>query len=170
MANPQEIGPRHEGIALAMHLRMKHFLNTYRTPVLLMVAVLCFAAGARAQTAEMATRGRTVTVNEDRPAAPAVRRVLVRSTALLVGSATVEDKLLKNSEFKRLGLVITRDLTEADLVLELRHDVLTMYVFTVVDAKTLTVIAGGKLSSLGGTVAGKVASRFVKEMNGLKQP
>jgi hypothetical protein len=98
------------------------------------------------------------------------RRVLVHSTSLLVRGATVEDKLLKHSEFKRAGFVITRDLTEADLVLELRHDLLTMYVFTVVDAKTLTVIAGGKLSSLGGTVADKVAKRFVKEMNALKQP
>ena len=82
----------------------------------------------------------------------------------------VEDKLLKNSEFTRLGFVITRDPRDADLVLELHHDLLTMYVFTVIDAKTLTVIAGGKLSSLGGTVAGKVAKRFVKEMSAAKQP
>jgi len=30
--------------------------------------------------------------------------------------------------------------------------------------RTQTVIAGGKLSSLGGTVADKVAKRFLKEM------
>ena len=94
------------------------------------------------------------------------RRVFVRSTSLLVRAAVVEDKLLKNSEFKR-GFVITRDKGDADLVLELRHDLLTMYVFTVTETKTQTVIAGGKLSSLGGTVAGKVAKRFVKEMNAL---
>lgn len=93
------------------------------------------------------------------------RRVFVRSTALLVRAAVVEDKLLKNSEFKQLGFVITRDPRDADLVLELRHDLLTMYVFTVTETRTLTVIAGGKLSSLGGTVAGKVAKRFVKEMS-----
>ena len=39
-----------------------------------------------------------------------------------------------------------------------------MYVFTVTDVKSMTVIAGAKLSSLGGTVAGKFAKRFVKEM------
>jgi hypothetical protein len=38
-------------------------------------------------------------------------------------------------------------------------------VFSVVEVKTQTVIAGGKLSSLGGTVAGKVAKRFVKAMS-----
>ena len=80
----------------------------------------------------------------------------------------MEDKLLKSAEFKQLGFVITRDPTDADIVLELRHDLLTKYVFTVVDLKTMTVIAGGKLSSLGGTVAEKVAKRFVKEMSGIK--
>jgi hypothetical protein len=82
----------------------------------------------------------------------------------------VEDKLLKNSEFSRLGFVITRDPRDADFILELRHDLLTKYVFTVIETKTLTVLAGGKLSSLGGTVAGKVAKRFVKEMSATKQP
>jgi len=93
------------------------------------------------------------------------RRVFVRSTSLLVRGAVVEEKLLKISEFKQLGFVITRDPRDADLVLELRHDLLTLYVFTVVEVKTMNVIAGGKLSSLGGTVADKVARRFVKEMS-----
>ena len=92
------------------------------------------------------------------------RRVFVRSTSLLVRGAVVEDKLLKQPEFQQLGFVITRELSEADFILELRHDLFTKYVFTVVDAKTELVLAGGKLSSVGGTVAGKVAKRFVKEM------
>jgi len=92
------------------------------------------------------------------------RRVFVHSTSLLVGNGVVEDKLLKQREFKQLGFVITRDVSDADLVLELRHDVLTKYVFTVVDAKNRTVLAAGKLSSIGGTVAEKVAKRFIKEM------
>ena len=92
------------------------------------------------------------------------RRVFVRSTSLLVRGAVVEDKLLKRPEFQQLGFVITREFSEADLILELRHDLFTMYVFTVVDAKTELVLASGKLSSLGGTVADKVAKRFVKEM------
>jgi hypothetical protein len=77
----------------------------------------------------------------------------------------VEDKLLKQQEFKDLGFVITRDEGEADIILELRHDLLTKYVFSVIDLKTHTVVASGKLSSLGGTVAGKVAKRFVREMS-----
>ena len=93
-----------------------------------------------------------------------VRLVFVHSTSLLVGKAVVEDKLLKQPKFKELGFAITRDVSDADIVLELSHDLLTKYVFSVVDAKTRIVMAGGKLSSLGGTVADKVAKRFLKEM------
>ncbi len=92
------------------------------------------------------------------------RRIFVRSHSLLVRAAVVEDKLLKQPTFSQLGFVLTRDQSDADLILELRHDLFTMYVFIVYDAKTSTVIMGGKLSSLGGTVANKVAKRFVKEM------
>ena len=107
----------------------------------------------------------SIATTVERPARTvASRRVFVRSTSLLVRGAVVEDKLLKRPEFKELNFVITRDESDADIILELRHDLLTKYVFSVVDVRTQTVIAGGKLSSLGGTVAAKVAKRFVKEM------
>src|SRR3989440_13096486 len=126
-------------------------------------SILLFAEKAAAQNAaatETYSRARTTTS----------RRVFVRSKSLLVRAAVVEDKLLKRPEFKQLGFTITRDESDADIILELRHDLLTMYVFTVVEVKTQTVIVGGKLSSLGGTVADKVAKRFVKAMSGTNQP
>ena len=92
------------------------------------------------------------------------RTIYVTSTSLLVGSEVVETKLRKRPEFQQLGLTITRDPEQADLVLELRHDVFTKYVYTAIDPYTSIVVASGKLSSLGGTVAGKVAKRFIKEM------
>jgi hypothetical protein len=98
------------------------------------------------------------------PAATAERKVFVRSKALLVRAAVVEEKLMKRPEFSQLGLAITRDEGSADIILELRHDVLTKYVYSAVDTRTQTVLAGGKVSSLGGTVAGKVAKRFVKQL------
>jgi len=126
-------------------------------------SILSFAKNAVAQNGaanETYSRARTASS----------RRVFVRSKSLLVRGAVVEDKLLKRPEFKQLGFSITRDESDADIILELRHDLLTMYVFTVLEVKTQTVIAGGKLSSLGGTVAGKVAKRFVKEMSKMGQP
>ena len=63
-----------------------------------------------------------------------------------------------------MGLVITRDPNVADLILEVHHDRFTKYVYTAVDSRYNIVVASGKLSSLGGTVAGKVAKRFLKEV------
>jgi hypothetical protein len=81
-----------------------------------------------------------------------------------VGQSVIETKLRDRSEFQQLGLMITRDLNDADLVLEVHHDIFTKYVFTAIDPATNVVVASGKLSSLGGTVAGKVAKRFMKQM------
>jgi len=92
------------------------------------------------------------------------RTIYVKSTSLLVGAEVVEEKLQQRAEFSQLGLAITRDDLTADIVLELHHDVFTKYVYTAIDTKTNFVVASGKLSSLGGTVAGKVAKRFLKQV------
>lgn len=110
------------------------------------------------------------TVSPPRSGIPASRKVFVHSKSVLVSAAVVEDKLLKQTEFQQRGFVITRSLDNADIVIELRHDLMTKYVFTVIDVKSQTVVAGGKLSSIGGTVAEKVAKRFIKEINAVSQP
>jgi len=98
------------------------------------------------------------------------RRVFVLSKALLVRAAVIEENLLKRPEFSQLRLAITRDESDADIILELRHDLLTKYVFTAVDTRTQTVIAGEKVSSLGGTVGGKVPKRFLKQVARTRTP
>ncbi len=90
--------------------------------------------------------------------------IFVRSDSLLVGQSVIESKLRKRKEFQRLGMMITRDPVAADLILEVEHDILTKYVFTAIDPWTNIMVASGKLSSLGGTVAGKVAKRFMKQV------
>ena len=90
--------------------------------------------------------------------------IYVSSSSLLVGVSVIEAKLQKRAEFSQMGLVITRELEAADLILEVQHDVLTKYVYTAIDRRTNMVLASGKLSSLGGTVAGKVAKRFLKQL------
>jgi len=90
--------------------------------------------------------------------------IYVRSSSILVGKSVIEEKLQKRAEFSQLGLVITRDPNVADLILEVHHDHFTKYVYTAIDARCNIVVASGKLSSLGGTVAGKVAKRFLKQV------
>jgi hypothetical protein len=67
---------------------------------------------------------------------------------------------------RRIGKALSaaRDPVAADLILEVKHDILTKYVFTAIDPWTNIVVASGKLSSLGGTVAGKVAKRFMAQV------
>ena len=98
------------------------------------------------------------------------RLIFVRSHSILVKGAVIEEKLQKRPEFQRFGLAITRDASVADLVLELRHDLFTQYVYTAVDPRTQILVASGKLSSLGGTVADKVAKRFLKQMGQAQSP
>ena len=92
------------------------------------------------------------------------KMIYVKSTSLFVGVPVIEAKLQKRSEFSHLCLVITRDFNEADLILVVEHDVFTKYTYTAIHKDTDIVVASGKLSSLGGTVAGKVAKRFLKQL------
>ncbi len=90
--------------------------------------------------------------------------IYVKSTSLLVGVAVIEAKLQKRKEFSDFCMVLTRDYNEADLILIVEHDVFTKYTYTAIHKDTDIVVASGKLSSLGGTVAGKVAKRFMKQI------
>jgi hypothetical protein len=92
------------------------------------------------------------------------KMIQVQSTSLLVGVAVIEAKLQKRPEFGQLCLLLTRDVEEADLILEVQHDVFTKYTYTAIHKDTRIVVASGKLSSLGGTVAGKVAKRFLQQI------
>jgi len=102
--------------------------------------------------------------NDPSEALRSARMIYVKSTSLFVGVAVIEAKLQKRKEFSELCMVITRDYNEADLILIVEHDVFTKYTYTAIHKDTDIVLASGKLSSLGGTVAGKVAKRFMKQV------
>jgi len=99
----------------------------------------------------------------------AARYVYVRSHSALVTAEDIENKLRKHPDFQRYGMVVTRMETDADLILEVRRSILTKFVFTAIDPTTLVVAYSGKLSSLGGTVDGKVASLLMKQVVDARQ-
>jgi hypothetical protein len=99
-----------------------------------------------------------------RDVARTARFIYVRSHSALVTTEDIENKLRKHPDFQRLGLIVTRQETDADLILEVRRSVLTKFVFTAIKPETLILVASGKLSSLGGTVDGKVAKLFMKQL------
>ena len=132
---------------------------TYSYKLLPLSAVLCllllWATGASAQS---------YTMPDPVASLRSAKLIYVKSSSLLVGTSVIEEKLQERAEFSQMGLVITRNLNDADLILEVHHDRLTKYVYTAIDTRYDIVVASGKLSSLGGTVAGKVAKRFLKQV------
>src|SRR5215211_5866802 len=103
-------------------------------------------------------------VNDPVAALRSAKVIYVKSHSAVFGASVIEEKLQKRPEFSQMGLAITRDVDAADVILEVHHDILTKYVYSAVNARTSLVLATGKLSSLGGTVAGKVAKRFLKQV------
>jgi len=155
---------------------MKNYLNQR---ILLTVSLLCLSPiSALSQTNDKPESSATLIGKANPPvssgapesisaqlnALRTAKYIFVKSSSLVVGVSVIEEKLQKRREFQAPGLIITRDPLAADIVLEVHHDLFTKYVYTAVDRKINIVVAGGKLSSLGGTVAGKVSERFLKQM------
>ncbi|HKQ52802.1 MAG TPA: hypothetical protein VJT74_10560 [Pyrinomonadaceae bacterium] len=90
--------------------------------------------------------------------------IYIRKESAFFKPAELENELLKRPEFQRWGLTITRSEVDADLIIEVSRKVFTRFVYTVIDRRTNTVVASGKLSSLGGTLSTKIAKRFVENM------
>lgn len=90
--------------------------------------------------------------------------IYVRKESVFFKPAELENELLKRPEFQRWGLLITRTETDADLIIEVGRKVFTRFVYTVIDRRTNTVVASGKLSSLGGTLSTKIAKRFIENL------
>lgn len=131
--------------------------------------------GAKAATEEH-VRARVVNSEQqysDSNAAPvtdpatimrSARIIYIRKKTIYVEAPELENELLKRPEFQRWGLSITRNEMDADLIIEVSHKIFTRFVYTVLDPRTNTVVATGKLSSLGGTLSTKIAKRFIENM------
>lgn len=95
------------------------------------------------------------------------RFVYVNSDSAFVNAHEVEDSLLKRKEFKAWGMVVTRNFSEADLVIEITRKSFTRrFTFTVVDPRTNEVIASGKMRSVlfGKKIPNKVAEQFANRV------
>lgn len=93
------------------------------------------------------------------------RAIYVHSRTGFVKSEVIESELLKRAAFQQSGMVITKDQTSADLIMEVRRsNFTTEYPYVVVDSRTQVVVASGKVNSLFGTAAAKIAKGFIKQL------
>jgi hypothetical protein len=96
------------------------------------------------------------------------RTVYVRSKTLHVPAATFENELRKRQEFQALGLIITRDPSEADLWIEVDRNLFTRtFVLTAVDPKSNTLVISARKKAyliIGDRIAAKLAKSFIRQM------
>lgn len=91
--------------------------------------------------------------------------IYIRKKSVYFKAPELENELRKRPEFQRWGLAITRNEADADLIIEVGRKVFTTrFVYTVIDPRTNIVVTTGKLSSVGGTLATKIAKRFIEQM------
>lgn len=97
----------------------------------------------------------------------AARSVHVRSLSAFVSAREVGDSLRKRKEVRAWGLFVTRNEAEADLVIEItRKSFSRRYTFTVLDPRTMLVVASGKTRSVvfGKKIANKIAEKFANRV------
>ena len=95
------------------------------------------------------------------------RVIRVRSDSVFVSEREVEDSLRKRKEFRAWGMVITRNDSEADLIIDITRKSLTRrFTFTVLDPKTMTVVTSGKTRSVlfGKKIPNKIAEKFTNRL------
>jgi hypothetical protein len=147
--------------------RTKLIVFIFITALGLSAVIIAAQGPSRLVTASQAT-----TESAD-PAAilSAARLLYVHSQTGLVKSEVIESELQKRSELKQAGLLLTRDPNAADLRMEVRRSIFTTeYPYVVIDTKTQIVVASGKVNSLFGTAAAKIAKGFAKQVTKARTP
>jgi hypothetical protein len=91
--------------------------------------------------------------------------IYIRKKSVYFKAPELENELRKRPEFQRWGLAITRNEADADLIIEVGRKVFTTrFIYSVIDPRTDIIVTSGKLSSVGGTLATKIAKRFIEQM------
>lgn len=145
-----------------------NFLNCYARIVLVSLCVVSsltpvIAVGFQEPKAEVG-----------RPSPNEVLRsaqtIFIRSNSVYFKPSTLENSLLQQDEFQQWGLVITRDESDADLIIEVGRKVFTTsFVYSVLDPRNKRVVASGRVNSIGGTVEGRITSSFMKKLRAARQ-
>ena len=97
------------------------------------------------------------------------QRIFIRTKSVYFKPAALEQALLDREEFQRWGFVISREESDAELIIEVDRKLFTnRFVYSVIDPKTQRVLLAGKIGSLGGTVEGQIANGFCKRLQRIR--
>jgi len=93
------------------------------------------------------------------------KKIFVHSKTMFLKAETLEAAFRKNNQFLQSGFVFTTSQYEADVIIEIvRAPFTTEFPYSIINPKTHLVIGSGKVNSVGGTVAGKITSGFMKQI------
>ncbi len=99
------------------------------------------------------------------------RTIYVNSQSAFVKNKAMISALNDHKELREFGLAVTDSASTADLMLSIDRAPFTIeYSFTVIHIRTRIVVASGHVNSLFGTVPGKVANSFAKQLKAAHQP
>ncbi|HEY0407501.1 MAG TPA: hypothetical protein VGC89_17335 [Pyrinomonadaceae bacterium] len=136
---------------------------------LMLVASLCLAAPVRPANAKSLAQNESVRASPNE-ALRAARTIFIRTKSVYFKPTALENSLLQQDEFQQWEMAITRDETDADLIIEVGRKVFTTnFIYSVLDPKTNRVIASGRVNSIGGTVEGKITDSFMKKLRAARQ-
>lgn len=135
---------------------------------LIVIASFCLLSLLTSVTARSCPQGKTT-----RPSPNDVLRsaqtIFIRSKSVYFKASTLENSLLQQDDFQQWGLVITRDESDADLIIEVgRKAFTTSFIYSVIDPRNKRVVASGRVNSVGGTVEGKITDSFMKKMRSVR--
>jgi hypothetical protein len=134
---------------------------------LMFVLALSIVATGAAQTEDQHDQ---LSLTTNQQLARRARVVLVESHTHYMKQAELEKALLGQQRFQQMGLQVTRNRASADLVISvLRAPFQNNFPYAVTDRGTGTVLFGGEVNSLLGTVYGKISKDFVEKLQAVRQ-
>ena len=145
----------------------------------LSIAVLILASTGLSQHAAHARQFKPINESQAGDEAPrdaatilaSALTIFVHSRTVLVKPEVIESELQKRDDFQRSGLFLTKDPKAADLTIEIRRaNLTTEYPYVAIDSKTKLIVASGKVNSLFGTAANKIAKGFMKQWERARTP
>jgi hypothetical protein len=93
------------------------------------------------------------------------RSIYIASHTDFVKQAEIEKALLQRQEFDGLGLILTRDANNADVIVEVKRvPFRAHFPYSVFDRRTKVVLAAGEVGSIGGSAHDRLAAELVMRM------
>ena len=132
---------------------------------LALLACAFFSAASSGQTSQPANATANIARPDPGDALRSAQTIFIRTKSVYFKPAALEQALLARNEIQQWNMVISRDETDADLIIEVDRKLFTnRFVYSVLDPRTNRVLLSGKIGSLGGSVEGQIANGFVKRL------